>query len=92
MLNYKEVVDEIEINIIQETLQKFKDIHDLQKDMNIFLPEYGKSRSERAHNFLTFVFKHDEYVIELENVLRKIKMDHLLKEKGKTEGKHIEEF
>lgn len=60
--------------------------------MNIFFLEYGKLRFERVYNFLIFVFKYDEYVIELENVLRKIKMDYLLKEKGKMEGKYIEEF
>eukprot|EP00105_Crassostrea_gigas_P003583 XP_011416486.1 PREDICTED: uncharacterized protein LOC105320306 [Crassostrea gigas] len=87
LLNFKDIVDEIEVNVMNETLQKFKTIHDLQEDMKTFLPDSGKSRSERAHNFLTFVFKHDEYVIELENVLRKNNMDHLLEVKGKMEGK-----
>lgn len=93
LLNFKDIVDEIEVNIMNETLQKFKTIHDLQEDMKTFLPESGKSRSERAHNFLTFVFKHDEYVIELENVLRQNNMDHLLEVKGKMEGKEdVEEY
>lgn len=92
LLNFKDIVDEIEVNIMNETLQKFKTIHDLQEDMKTFLPESGKSRSERAHNFLTFVFKHDEYVIELENVLRQNNIDHLLEVKGKMEGKRMKEF
>lgn len=92
LLNFKDIVDEIEVNVMNETLQKFNTIHDLQEDMKTFLPDSGKSRSERAHNFLTFVFKHDEYVIELENVLRKNNMDHLLEVKGKMEGKRMKEF
>lgn len=62
--------------------------------MNNFLPESGKSRAERALNFLTFVLKHDEYVIELENVLRQNNMGVLIPEEEMEEesvvsGKNI---
>lgn len=55
---------------MNEILQKFKIIYDLQEDLKIFFSEFGKLRFERVYNFLIFVFKYDEYVIELENVLR----------------------
>lgn len=83
-------MENIETNIIHETLQKFKDIHALRDVMKNFLPESGKSRAERALNFLTFVFKHDEYVIELEDVLRKNNMDYLIPEEKMEEESVLE--
>lgn len=77
---------------MNEILQKFKIIYDLQEDMKIFFSDFGKLRFERVYNFLIFVFKYDEYVIELENVLRKNNMDYLLEVKGKMEGKRMKEF
>lgn len=82
---YKEIVEDLETNIMLETLQKFKDNHALEDEMNNFLPESGKSRAERALNFLTFVLKHDEYVIELENVLRQNNMGVLIPEEEMEE-------
>lgn len=87
---WKEVVEDFETNIIHETLQKFKDIHALEDVMKNFLPESGKSRAERALNFLTFVCKHDEYVIELEDVLRKNNMDNLIPEEKMEEESVLE--
>lgn len=90
MPKWKEVVEDFETNIIHETLQKFKDIHALEDVMKNFLPESGKSRAERALDFLTFVCKHDEYVIELEDVLRKNNMDYLIPEKKMEEESVLE--
>lgn len=90
MPKWKEVVEDFETNIIHETLQKFKDIHALEDVMKNFLPESGKSRAERALNFLTFVCKHDEYVIELEDVLRKNNMDNLIPEEKMEEESVLE--
>lgn len=87
---WKEVVEDFETNIIYETLQKFKDIHALEDVMKNFLPESGKSRAERALDFLTFVCKHDEYVIELEDVLRKNNMDYLIPEEKMEEESVLE--
>lgn len=90
MPKWKEVVEDFETNIIYETLQKFKDIHALEDVMKNFLPESGKSRAERALDFLTFVCKHDEYVIELEDVLRKNNMDYLIPEEKMEEESVLE--
>lgn len=86
----KEVVEDFETNIIHETLHKFQEIHALKDEMKNFLPESGKSRAERALNFLTFVCKHDEYIIELENVLRKNNMDYMIPEEKMEEESVLE--
>lgn len=80
-----EIVEDLETNIMLETLQKFKDNQAVENVMNDFLPTSGKSRAERALNFLTFVLKHDEYVIELENVLRQNNMGILIPEEKMEE-------
>lgn len=87
---WKEVVEDFETNIIHETFQKFKDIHALEDVIKSFLPESGKSRAERALDFLIFVCKHDEYVIELEDVLRKNNMDYLIPEEKMEEESVLE--
>jgi hypothetical protein len=85
--NYKEVIEELETNIIQETLQTFIDIHkhDINDAMQSFLPASGKSRKDRMNDFLTFVFKNDEYVLQLEKVLKRNSLDHLLEVKEEQE-------
>lgn len=85
--NYKGVVEELETNIIQETLQTFIDNHkhDIKDVMDSFLPASGKSRGERMNGFLTYVFRNDEYVLQLEKALRKNFLDHLLEVKKEQE-------
>ena len=83
--NYTNVVEEIETSIIKDTLQRFVEIHDIKEEFRSFLPETGKSRHDRVHRFLTFVFKNDEYVIELEKVFQQNSLGHLLENIGRED-------
>lgn len=53
--------------------------------MKNFFFELGKLRVERVFNFLIFVCKYDEYIIEFENVLRKNNMDYMILEEKMEE-------
>lgn len=88
--NFKNVVEEIETNIIKETLQKYVDIHNIKEEFSSFLPETGKSRQDRVYRFLTFVLKNDEYVLELEKVFQQNNLEHLLEENIEKEKEEKE--
>lgn len=88
--NFKNVVEEIETNIIKETLQKYVGIHNIKEEFSSFLPETGKSRQDRVYRFLTFVLKNDEYVLELEKVFRQNNLEYLLEENIEKEKEEKE--
>lgn len=86
VLNYKSILDEMQISLAKETLSKcVGDVNEIRKKIY----EGGKSRKERMNNFLRLIIHDDYNVIEFAKVLRKNGLEELLTYEESIQRKHI---
>lgn len=90
-MNYKDILDEMQMALVNETLSRC--IGDVDMIKEKCLPKNGKRRKRMGH-FLQFILRDDHNVIEFEKMLTNHGLENLLKKDGiaKEEDKATQEF
>lgn len=85
VLNYKNILDEMQLSLAKETLSKcVGDVNEIRQKIY----EGGKSRKERMNNFLRLIIHNDFHVIEFAKVLRDNGLEELLSYEESVQRRH----